>query len=140
MGPVKSVRRQMLEHVSPEFALFLSQLTLLSIQGRVIPRCSRKRNFNRLLGAVTYQGIMARVSRALAHLSVEEVLQKIQSATNFWQQQKWLVVYNALVDPRPAGEIALHTATSVRTVHQVISDYNRLGATLKRNSRQGRQE
>ena len=32
------------------------------------------------------------------------------------------------VDPRPAAEIALHTGTSVRTVHQVISDYNRLGA------------
>lgn len=71
---------------------------------------------------------MARVSRAIAHLSAEEVQQKIQSATNFRQQQKWLVVYNALVDPRPAREIAKHTGTSLRTVHQVISDYNRLGA------------
>lgn len=71
---------------------------------------------------------MARVSRAIAHLSQEEVQKKIQSAPNFRQQQKWLVVYNALVDPRPAAEIALHTGTSVRTVHQVISDYNRLGA------------
>ena len=72
--------------------------------------------------------VMARVSRAIAHLSVEEVQKKIQTARNFRQQQKWLVVYNALVDPRPAAEIALHTGTSVRTVHQVISDYNRLGA------------
>lgn len=71
---------------------------------------------------------MARVSRAIAHLSQEEVQKKIQSAPNFRQQQKWLVVYNALVDPRPAAEIALHTGTSVRSVHQVISDYNRLGA------------
>jgi transposase len=71
---------------------------------------------------------MARVSRAIAHLSAEEVLQKIQTATNFRQQQKWLVVYNAVVDPRPAAEIARHTGTSIRTVHQVISDYNRLGA------------
>lgn len=71
---------------------------------------------------------MARVSRAKAHLSAESVQQKIQTATNFRQQQKWLVVYNALVDPRPAASIALHTGTSVRTVHQVISDYNRLGA------------
>lgn len=71
---------------------------------------------------------MARVSRASAHLSQEEVQHKIQRAPNFRQQQKWLVVYNALVDPRPAAEIALHTGTSVRTVHQVISDYNRLGA------------
>ncbi len=70
---------------------------------------------------------MARVSRVIAHLSQEEVQKKIQSAPNFRQQQKWLVVYNALVDPRPGAEIALHTGTSVRTVHQVISDYNRLG-------------
>lgn len=70
---------------------------------------------------------MARVSRAIAHLSAAEVQQKIQTATNFRQQQKWLIVYNALVDPRPAAEIALHTGTSIRTVHQVISDYNRLG-------------
>ena len=56
---------------------------------------------------------MARVSKA-AHLSAEEVLQKIQTATNFRQQQKWLVVYNALVDPRPAAEIARHTGTSKR--------------------------
>ena len=71
---------------------------------------------------------MARVSRASAHLSAEEVLQKIRTATNFRQQQKWLVVYNAVVDPRPAAEIARHTGTSIRTVHQIISDYNRLGA------------
>lgn len=71
---------------------------------------------------------MARISRAIAHLPAEEVQQKLQTATNFRQQQKWLIVYNALVDPRPAAEIALHTGTSIRTVHQVISDYNRLGS------------
>ena len=71
---------------------------------------------------------MSRVSRAYAHLSPEEVQQKIQTAANFRQQQKWLIVYNALVDPRAAAEIALHTGTSKRTVHQVVSDYNRMGA------------
>ena len=70
---------------------------------------------------------MSRVSRALPHLSLEEVQQKIKTATSFRRQQKWLIVYNALVDPRPAVEIALHTGTSKRTVHQVISDYNRKG-------------
>ena len=53
--------------------------------------------------------------------------QKIKTATNFRRQQKWLIVYNALVDPREAAEIALHTGTTKRTVHQVISDYNRQG-------------
>lgn len=73
------------------------------------------------------RGIMPRVSRVLPHLSVEEVQQKIKNATNFRRQQKWLIVYNALVDPRVAAEIALHTGTTKRTVHQVISDYNRRG-------------
>ena len=71
--------------------------------------------------------IMPRVSRVLPHLSVEEVQQKIKNANNFRRQQKWLIVYNALVDPREAAEIALHTGTTKRTVHQVISDYNRQG-------------
>ena len=70
---------------------------------------------------------MPRVSRVLPHLSVEEVQHKIKTATNFRRQQKWLIVYNALVDPREAAQIALHTGTTKRTVHQVISDYNRKG-------------
>ena len=71
--------------------------------------------------------IMPRVSRVLPHLSVEEVQQKIKTAINFRRQQKWFIVYNALVDPREAAQIALHTGTTERTVHQVISDYNRQG-------------
>ncbi len=70
---------------------------------------------------------MPRVSRVLPHLSVEEVQQKMKTATNFRRQQKWFIVYNALVDPRPAAQIALHTGASKRKVHQVISDYNRQG-------------
>jgi transposase len=70
---------------------------------------------------------VSRVSRVLPHLSVEEVQEKIKTATSFRRQQKWLIIYNALVDPRPAVEIALHTGTSKRTVHQVVSDYNRKG-------------
>ena len=70
---------------------------------------------------------MSLLSRVLPHLSVEEVKQKIKTATSFRRQQKWLIIYNALVDPRPAVEIALHTGTTKRTVHQVVSDYNRKG-------------
>lgn len=71
--------------------------------------------------------IMPRVSRVLPHLSVEEVQQKIKTAINFRRQQKWFIVYNALVDPREAAQIALHTGTTERTVHEVISGYNRQG-------------
>lgn len=70
---------------------------------------------------------MARVSRVVGHHSVEEVKQKLAEAKYAWQQ-KWLIIYNAMVDPREAQEIALHTGTSVWTVHRVISKYNRYGA------------
>lgn len=70
---------------------------------------------------------MARVSRVLPHLTATEIQEKIRTAPNFRRQQKWLVIYNALVDPRTAAEIAKHTGTTLRTVHQIISQYNRNG-------------
>nr|HET6903501.1 winged helix-turn-helix domain-containing protein [Ktedonobacteraceae bacterium] len=42
-------------------------------------------------------------------------------------RQRWLIIYNALVEPREAAEIATHTGTSVAMVHRVIASYNRLG-------------
>ncbi len=36
-------------------------------------------------------------------------------------------IYNALIDPRKAEEIAKHCGVSKAMVHQVISTYNRLG-------------
>jgi transposase len=44
-----------------------------------------------------------------------------------WVRQHWWIIYNASVDPRPASEIAKHTAVSAPTVHRVIASYNRLG-------------
>ena len=70
---------------------------------------------------------MSRISQALPHLSEAALKQKFRTAKNFWQQQKWLVIYNALVDPREAKEIAKHPGVSASTVHQVISEYNRYG-------------
>jgi transposase len=72
---------------------------------------------------------MARVSQALPHLSAAEILEKIRTTKNFRRQQKWWIVYNALVDPRTATKIAQHTGTTERLVHQVISDYNRKGVS-----------
>ena len=71
---------------------------------------------------------MSRVSIAAPHLSANAIKKKIKSSVNYWHRQKWLVVYNGLVDPRPALEIAQHTGVSVGTVHKVISQYNKLGA------------
>lgn len=64
---------------------------------------------------------------------------KIRTTNNPRRQQKWWVVYNALVDPRRASEIAVHTGTTLRTVHQVISDYNRLGvAAIEKPQKENR--
>jgi transposase len=72
---------------------------------------------------------MSRVTRAAAHLSVDAVKAKLQFAPNLTQRRRWLIIYNALVDPRLASSIALHTGVSVATVRLVISTYNRLGPT-----------
>ena len=62
------------------------------------------------------------------HLTEAEIKEKIATAPTARCQQKWMIIYNALIEPRPAIEIAKHTATSLRTVRQVIADYNRAGA------------
>jgi transposase len=70
---------------------------------------------------------MARVTAAAPHLSVEAVRERAKTDKRYWCRQRWLIIYNALVDPRPAAEIAKHVGVSVNTVHQVISTYNRFG-------------
>jgi transposase len=69
---------------------------------------------------------MGGVTSALPHLSEFEVSIRLRQTTGR-EQRRWLVIWNALIDPRPASEIALHTDVSVGTVHSVISRYNRFG-------------
>ena len=70
---------------------------------------------------------MARVTRAAPHLSAVAVRHKMDTAPNITQRSRWRIVYNALVEPRSAKSIALHTGVSVPTVRAVISRYNRYG-------------
>ena len=70
---------------------------------------------------------MARMTRAAPHLSVEEVKTRLQRDPHALYRQRWLIIYNALVDPREASEIAKHSGSSVAMVHRVIASYNRLG-------------
>jgi transposase len=70
---------------------------------------------------------MGKITRILPHLTKEEILGKIKATVGFWRVQKWLVILNGLVDPRPASEIALHTGLAQQTVHNLVSQYNRLG-------------
>lgn len=70
---------------------------------------------------------MARVTRAASHLSAEEVKRRLKYDPRPWCRGCWLIIYNALVEPRKAEEIAKHCGVSKGMVHQVISTYNRFG-------------
>ncbi len=70
---------------------------------------------------------MARLTRAASHLTAEEAKHRMQTDPHPWRRQRWLIIYNALVDPRKAEDIAKHCGVSKATVHQVISSYNRFG-------------
>ncbi len=61
------------------------------------------------------------------YLSADEVRMKMQMSSGFLKLQKWLVIYNLLVDPRPVEEIARHTGLSESSVYRIISDYNNSG-------------
>jgi transposase len=82
---------------------------------------------------------MARRTRAALHLSIEEVKVKMKEDPRSWCRQRWLIIYNALVDPREASEIAKHVGVSVHTVHKVVSLYNKFGVkTVETPGRGGR--
>ncbi len=68
-----------------------------------------------------------RVTRAAVHLPLEEVKHHMTRDPRFWVRQRWWIIYNALIAPRKAEEIAHHTGVSLTTVRRVISGYNRLG-------------
>ncbi len=51
---------------------------------------------------------MARVTHAAPHLPIAEVKHRMRTDQSAMARQHWLIVYNALVEPRPAEEIARH--------------------------------
>jgi hypothetical protein len=66
-------------------------------------------------------------TRIAEHLSAEDVRMKMQMTGGFLRFQKWLVIYNAIVDPRPVSEIAMHTGLSEASVSRIIAEYNKNG-------------
>ena len=80
---------------------------------------------------------MTRVTCAAAHLSIEEVKSKLKTDPRPWCRQRWLIIYNALVEPRKAEEIARYCGVSKATVHAVISTYNRLGVAAVETAGKG---
>ena len=78
-----------------------------------------------------------RVTRTAAHLPADEVKRRMQRDPRFWCRQRWLILYQALIDPRKAEEIATHVGVSVTTVRRVISTYNRFGPAAMETSGTG---
>ena len=70
---------------------------------------------------------MGKVTKAHPHDSQEEHQSLLKSTKDRRTAQKLLVILNAMVDPRTAAEIALHTGVSVHSVHNWIPAYNRYG-------------
>jgi len=70
---------------------------------------------------------MAKITKVKPHLSEDEIRRKIKETVGFWRVQKWLVIWNATVDPRSAKKISLHTGIAIQSVHNLISQYNRFG-------------
>jgi len=70
---------------------------------------------------------VGRVTKACLHMSVEELQILLKDTKDRRTVQKLLVILNALVDPRAASEIALHTGVSLHSVHNWIAVYNRSG-------------
>ena len=66
-------------------------------------------------------------TRAAAHVSPQAVLERLQAELRPHRRQRWLIIYQALVDPREAALIAKDCGVSKATVHQLISAYNRRG-------------
>src|SRR6266487_1357238 len=116
-------RREVQAQAQRARALHINALTLiqtlyqLAVCGRILKRGNQDRK----------ERAMARITRAAPHLSVEEVKERMNNDPNPLYRKRWLIIYNVLIDPREAKVIAKHTGVSVKTVHKLISTYNRLG-------------
>jgi len=61
------------------------------------------------------------------HMSLDEIRMRMKTSPGFLAMQKWLVIYNFVVHPRPLSQIAMHTNLSEATVYRIVTDYNKLG-------------
>jgi hypothetical protein len=61
------------------------------------------------------------------HLSLDEIMIRMKTRPGFLTMQKWLVIYNFIVHPRPLSQVAMHMGLSESTVYRTILEYNRHG-------------
>lgn len=77
-------------------------------------------------------------ARVADHLTLDEVRMRMKMRGGLFALQKWLVIYNAMVDPRPITEIAMHTGLAEGTVLRIIAEYNSKGPDCLEDGRQTR--
>src|SRR5215467_7280329 len=83
----------------------------------------RKEQYFKGSGGVPWQ-----VSLVPPHICPRDaVLRRWKQDPRTHRRQRWLIIYQALVDPREAAQIARPCGVSTATVHQLISAYNRRG-------------
>lgn len=70
---------------------------------------------------------MGKVTKAVEHLTAKQIEEKIKSTVGFWRVRRWMIIYEALVNPKKAEEIALNNGVSKSTVNSLVSMYNRYG-------------
>jgi transposase len=70
---------------------------------------------------------MTPVTRVAPHLTLEQVKQKLHSAPSLWLRERWLVIYTAMLEPRPAQVIATQLGVSRPFVAKISSLYKRFG-------------
>jgi len=70
---------------------------------------------------------MGKMTQVVPYLTSDEITERMKQTVGFWRVQKWLVILNATIDPRPAKLVALHTGLAEQTVHNLVSSYNRHG-------------
>ena len=70
---------------------------------------------------------MARITRVVPHLTLEEVKERMKNDPNPLYRERFLIIYNAQVNPREAKDIAKDTGVSIAKVHKLIPLYNKLG-------------
>jgi transposase len=83
---------------------------------------------------------MGRVTRAVEYLRVEEIDERIKRATEAWRMRRWQVMRCALVNPKPAAEIALEVGLARQTVHNLVAAYNRHGPSALETAGKGQRQ
>jgi transposase len=72
---------------------------------------------------------VGRKTRVVAHLSAEEVKERMGKDPNPLYRERWSIIYTAQVNPREAKEIARDIGVSVSKVHTLIPRYNKFGVS-----------